>query len=182
VLGELGVSNDGTDEATSAALELDFMRGIRERGGAGALKWMLNDFPNGANPRENAFGMFRADGSAKPIVAGLRTYAQSAPASTGALTAAALAVPPACAAGGQPAGASAQRPLGRVVVAGTDGEGVFLRRSPKTGERLQAWSDGTRLDLLGPDVELDGLRWTPVRDPCGVAGWVPARYAAPAAP
>ena len=42
------------------------VRGIRDRGGAGALKWMLNDFPNGANPRENSFGMFRADGSPKP--------------------------------------------------------------------------------------------------------------------
>jgi hypothetical protein len=68
------------------------------------------------------------------------------------------------------------------VVAGTDGEGVYMRRSPRGEERLRAWSDGTRLDLLGPDVEYDGLRWTPVRDPCGVAGWVPARYAAPAAP
>jgi hypothetical protein len=66
-----------------------------------------------------------------------------------------------------------------VVVAGTDGEGVFLRRTPRADDRLQAWSDGTQLDLLGPDVELDGLRWTPVRDPCGAAGWVPMRYAAP---
>jgi hypothetical protein len=180
VLGELGVSNDGTDEATSAALELDLMRGIREHGGAGALKWMLNDFPNGASPRENSFGMFRADGSAKPIAAGLRTYAQSAPMMAGALTAAALATAPTCTAASQPA--ATLKALGRVVVAGTDGEGVFLRRSPRGEDRLKAWSDGTRLDLMGPDVELDGLRWTPVRDPCGTAGWVPARYAAPAAP
>jgi hypothetical protein len=150
----------------------------------GALKWMLNDVPNGANPRENKFGILRADGSAKPIASGLRTYAQTAPTATGALTAAALA-PPACKNGGQPgraaSAASAQRPLGRVVVAGTDGEGVFMRRTPRSDDRLQAWSDGTALDLLGPDVEQDGLRWSPVRDPCGVSGWVPARYAAPGA-
>jgi hypothetical protein len=182
VLGETGVSNEGTDEATSASLELDLLKGVREHGGAGALKWMLNDVPNGANPRENKFGMFRADGSAKPIASGLKTYAQTAPTATGALTAAALA-PPACKNGGQPAASpAAQHPLGRVTVAGTDGEGVFLRRSPRSDDRLQAWSDGTLLDLLGPDVELDGLRWTPVRDPCGMAGWVPARYAAPGAP
>lgn len=181
VLGELGVSNDDADETTSAALELDLMRGIREHGGAGALKWMLNDVPNGASARENSFGMYRADGAAKPIAAGLRAYAQSAPTAVGALTTAAVAAPPACATGRTP---NAQRApaLGRVAVAGTDGQGVFLRRTPRIGDRLRAWSDGTRLDLLGPDVEVDGLRWTPVRDPCGTAGWVPMRYAAPAAP
>jgi hypothetical protein len=72
--------------------------------------------------------------------------------------------------------------LGRLVVAGTGGEGVFLRKSPRLDDRLQAWADGTRLDLLGPEVERGGLRWTPVRDPCGTVGWVPMRYAAPAAP
>jgi len=194
VLGELGISNDGVDEATSATLELDFIRGVLDRGGAGALKWMLNDFPNGANARENSFGMFRADGSAKPIAGGLRAYAQTAPTSNGAQLAqpaptkegkegaAAVAVPPACAASAP--SPSAQRPpaLGRLVVAGTDGEGVYMRKSPRSEDRLRAWSDGTVLDLLGPEVEHDGLRWTPVRDPCGVTGWVPMRYAAPAAP
>jgi len=182
VLGELGVSNDGTDEATSAALELEYVRGIRDRDGAGALKWMLNDVPNGASPRENSFGMYRADGTAKPIASGLRAYAQTAPSANGSLTAAALA-PLSCPAN-SPAVSGGQRipALGRVIVAGTDGEGVFLRRSPRADDRLQAWSDGTRLDLLGPEVERDGLRWTPVRDPCGATGWVPMRYAAPSAP
>ena len=66
--------------------------------------------------------------------------------------------------------------------AGTDGEGAYLRTQPVGGERLRMWSDGTRLDLLGPDVEFGGVRWTPVRDPCGVTGWILMRYAAPAAP
>jgi hypothetical protein len=182
VLGELGVSNDATDEATSAALELDLVRGIQDRGGAGALKWMLNDVPNGADPRENSFGMFRADGTAKPIAAGLRAYADSAPTFGGALAVVAAPPPPACGRAGPARGAKSAAALGRVVVAGTDGEGVFLRRTPSLDDRLQAWSDGTRLELLGPDVEHDGLRWTPIRDPCGVAGWVLTRYAAPAAP
>jgi len=181
VLGELGVSNDGTDEATSAALELELMRGVRDRRGAGAFKWMLNDFPSGASPRENSFGMFRADGSAKPIVTGLRAYAQTAPASSGVLTPTGAAPPIACAGGPVPSARRAAAP-DQLVVAGTDGQGVFLRKSPVAGEKLRAWSDGTRLDLLGPDIEQEGLRWTPVRDPCGVSGWVPMRYAAPTAP
>jgi hypothetical protein len=181
VLGELGVSNDGTDEATSAALELDYMRGIQARGGAGALKWMLNDVPNGANPRENSFGMYRSDGTAKAVVGGLLAYAQSAPAANGALTAAALA-PLSCPANSPAVNGGQRTPaLGRVVVAGTDGQGVFLRRAPRADDRLQAWSDGTRLDVLGPDVQNDGLYWVPVRDPCGASGWVPLRYVAPAA-
>ncbi|MGE3270372.1 MAG: hypothetical protein AB7P40_16585 [Chloroflexota bacterium] len=179
VLGEFGVSNDGTDEATSATLELQFVRGVQERGGAGTLKWMLNDFPNGANPRENSFGMFRADGSPKPIVGGLRAYAQTAPRPAGSLVAAAAAAPPTCAPNAQ--GGQRVPVLSRVVVAGTDGEGAFVRKTPNLDDRLQAWSDGTLLDVLGPDVERGGLRWTPVRDPCGASGWLPMRYAAPSA-
>jgi hypothetical protein len=64
-------------------------------------------------------------------------------------------------------------------MAGTDGEGAFLRKSPRLDDRLRAWSDGTILDVVGPDVERDGLRWMPVRDPCGAVGWLPMRYGAP---
>ena len=182
VLGELGISNDATDEATSATLELALMSGILERGGAGALKWMLNDFPNGANPRENSFGMFRADGSAKPIVGALRSFAQGTPRPAG------VPMPPrsqapaaACPANGRaPAGQRAVN-LGRVVVAGTDGQGASLRRTPRLDDRMGAWPDGTRLTVLGPDVLSEGLRWMPVSDPCGVSGWMLIRYAAPTA-
>jgi hypothetical protein len=48
------------------------VRGFRDRGGAGAFKWMLNDFPQGFNERENAFGMYRGDGTAKPVVAAFK--------------------------------------------------------------------------------------------------------------
>jgi hypothetical protein len=182
VLGELGISNDTTDEATSASLEVELVKGVLERGGAGALKWMLNDFPNGDNPRENSFGMFRADGSAKPIVGALRSFAQAAPRPAGAPVAARSLSSSACPTGARPAGGQGAVSLGRVVVAGTDGEGAYLRKTPRLDDRLGAWPDGTRLTVLGPDVQNDGLRWTPVRDPCGLAGWLLARYAAPAAP
>lgn len=69
MLGEFGFSNAGVDEQKSAALEAELVQAVRDHGGAGALKWMLNDFPKGFNPRENAFGMYRGDGSAKPVVA-----------------------------------------------------------------------------------------------------------------
>jgi hypothetical protein len=184
VLGEVGISNDATDEATSASLELAMMRGVLEHGGAGALKWMLNDVPNGANARENNFGMFRADGSAKPVVAALKAFAQTAPAPAllvGSQPAGGQAPAAACPPGAQPANGPTGPKLGYVVVAGTDGEGVYLRRTPRLDDKLSAWSDGTRLAILGPDVVQNGLRWIPVQDPCGIGGWVLARYAAPAA-
>jgi hypothetical protein len=68
VLGEFGFSNAQLDEVESAKLERELILAVRDSGGAGALKWMLNDFPQGFNARENAFGMFRGDGSEKPIV------------------------------------------------------------------------------------------------------------------
>jgi hypothetical protein len=68
VLGEFGFSNADVPEDRSGALEAELVQAVRDNGGAGALKWMLNDFPQGANPRENAFGMFRGDGTAKPVV------------------------------------------------------------------------------------------------------------------
>jgi hypothetical protein len=183
VLGELGISNDTTDEATSASLEVALMSGILERGGAGALKWMLNDFPNGHNPRENSFGMFRGDGTPKPIVGALRSFAQGAPRPAG------VPVPPksqapasGCPAGGRPAAGQQRANLGRVVVSGTDGQGAFLRKTPRLEDRLGAWPDGTRLTVLGPDVQSEGLRWLPVSDPCGVTGWMLARFAAPTGP
>ena len=67
-------------------------------------------------------------------------------------------------------------------MAGTDGQGAFLRKTPRLDDKLGAWPDGTRLTVLGPDVQADGLRWMPVRDPCGLSGWMLARYAAPASP
>jgi hypothetical protein len=68
VLEEFGISNADVDEATSATLEAQLVAAVRAHGGAAALKWMLNDFPSGADPRQNAFGMYHGDGTPKPIV------------------------------------------------------------------------------------------------------------------
>ena len=72
VLGEFGISTATTDEQRASQLEVEMVQAVRERGGAGALKWMLNDFPQGFNERENAFGVYRGDGSPKPVAEAFR--------------------------------------------------------------------------------------------------------------
>jgi hypothetical protein len=69
-----------------------------------------------------------------------------------------------------------------VEVANTDGEGVYLRRTPNMADRLVAWPDGTRLEVIGPDVDGDGRRWKRVRDPSRQEGYVPEQYTVPARP
>jgi hypothetical protein len=81
VLGEFGFANAEVSEDRSAQLEAELVRAVRENGGAGALKWMLNDFPQGFSPRENTLGMFRGDGTPKPIVGSFRELAVLTPAS-----------------------------------------------------------------------------------------------------
>lgn len=79
VLGEFGFANAEVPEERSAELEAQFVRGVRDAGAAGALKWMLNDFPLGHNERENTLGMFRGDGTPKPVVAAFRELARLPP-------------------------------------------------------------------------------------------------------
>ena len=114
----------------------------------------------------------------------------------------ALAVPTAAPAADTPGQATAPQ---YVVVAGTDGTGVFLRPRPEwtarwpaaAGETKEhgawphhgwvAWLEGTRLQVRGPEVTGTGPQpgsseaWVPVRDPVGREGFLPARYIKPAA-
>jgi hypothetical protein len=69
-----------------------------------------------------------------------------------------------------------------VEVGNTDGEGVYLRRTPSMADRLVAWPDGTRLEVIGPDVENEGRKWKRVRDPSRQEGYVPEQYTVPARP
>ncbi len=64
------------------------------------------------------------------------------------------------------------------IVANTGDDGVFLRRSPKIGDRLGAWADTTALEEIGPEQTLDGTTWRHVRAPDGTEGYVPAQYTA----
>ena len=67
-----------------------------------------------------------------------------------------------------------------VVVANTDGQGVYLRASKHVPDRLGAYPDGAVLIVRGAAEDGDGLSWLPVRAPDGAEGWVPAQYTAPA--
>ncbi|MAG37472.1 MAG: hypothetical protein CL878_14650 [Dehalococcoidia bacterium] len=61
-------------------------------------------------------------------------------------------------------------------VGNTEGDGVYLRRSPQLADRLKAWPDGTALLVIEADVEGEGGRWRRVRLPDGTEGYVPAQY------
>jgi hypothetical protein len=63
-----------------------------------------------------------------------------------------------------------------VYVGNTDGEGVFLRKTPVMADRLNAYADGTQLTIIGDDVDGDGQHWHHVRAPDGTEGYVPAVY------
>jgi hypothetical protein len=66
------------------------------------------------------------------------------------------------------------------VVANTDNEGVYLRRTPNRDDRLTAYVDGTELVAVGEDVTAGGELWHHVRAPDGQTGYVPAVYTVPA--
>ncbi|MFN8636867.1 MAG: SH3 domain-containing protein [Chloroflexota bacterium] len=68
----------------------------------------------------------------------------------------------------------------RLQVSSSGGGGVNLRRDPgQTGERLKTLSDGTLLELVGPDRTVDGAIWRNVRDPQGEVGWVAGEFLVP---
>jgi hypothetical protein len=69
VLGEFGFSNATVSDQQSAGLETQLVLAVLDHGGAGALKWMVNDFPLGHNALQNNYGLFLGDGKPKPIVA-----------------------------------------------------------------------------------------------------------------
>lgn len=62
------------------------------------------------------------------------------------------------------------------VVGNTDGDGVYLRRTPSMEDRDTAYPDGTELVVIGPDVTAEGELWHHVRTPDGKTGYVPAKY------
>lgn len=65
----------------------------------------------------------------------------------------------------------------QLVVTGTAGEGVVLRRTP-AGERIDVYREGSHLEQLGPERGMDGVTWHYVRAADGAEGWVAAQYTA----
>jgi hypothetical protein len=63
-----------------------------------------------------------------------------------------------------------------VWVGNTDGEGVYIRKTPVMDDRIRAYPDGTELTIIGDDVDSDGQHWRNVRTPDGLEGYVPSMY------
>jgi hypothetical protein len=63
-----------------------------------------------------------------------------------------------------------------VWVANTEGQGVYVRKTPNMADRLKAYPDGTALTIIGDDVDADGQHWKHVRTPDGLEGYVPSIY------
>lgn len=69
-----------------------------------------------------------------------------------------------------------------VWVGNTDGEGVYVRKTPVMADRLQAYPDGTQLTIIGEDVEGDDQTWKHIKTPDGLEGYVPSTYTLDAPP
>lgn len=84
---------------------------------------------------------------------------------------------------GPPAPPGAREDLEDLVIYGTEGAGLWLRRAPG-GEQIDVYREGTRLQPLGSSIEAQDRVWYNVRMPDGVEGWLAAQYtiAASAAP
>lgn len=66
-----------------------------------------------------------------------------------------------------------------MAVGKTDGQGVYLRRTPRMEDKLKAWRDGSRMEVIGQSVEGDGQKWRRVRAPDGGEGYIPEQYLVP---
>ncbi len=65
-------------------------------------------------------------------------------------------------------------------VGGTGGLGVWMYRAPGLdGLKIRAWSDRTKMIVVGGPVEADGYVWIQVVDPRGYVGWIPDLYLIP---
>jgi hypothetical protein len=63
-----------------------------------------------------------------------------------------------------------------VYVGITDGQGVFVRKTPVMADRVRAYPDKTALTIVGDDVDGDGQHWKHVKTPDGLEGYVPSIY------
>ncbi len=63
-----------------------------------------------------------------------------------------------------------------MAVANTSGQGVAISRTPSNSDRIKVWPERTIMMIIAPDREVDGQKWSNVRDPDGTEGWVPAEF------
>ncbi len=137
--------------------------------------WTLPEVPRIQPLAPRASGLFGASVIDRPPAA---TQAPTSPAASGEPTRTATAVPPTPTQAPTPSPTPAQ--VRAYVVGNTDGVGVWLRRTPRMNDYLLAWVDGTRMEVVGPDVQAEGRLWRHVRDPRGNVGYIPAEWLVPA--
>ena len=116
-----------------------------------------------------AASFLAAEGSVPQVGSAPNTIPGSdAPASSATIvTVAATPVPRPTSPGVAAAGAS------RGQVGNTNGQGANIRSEPGSGGRvLKTVAEGTNLEVLGPEREVDGQIWRQVRDSAGVTGWI----------
>ena len=91
--------------------------------------------------------------------------------------AASAARPSAATAASAAASAAASTKPKVYLVGNTDGDGVYLRKTPSMADRINpAYADGTEMVAIGADVTAEGELWHNVRTPDGKTGYVPAKY------
>jgi uncharacterized protein YgiM (DUF1202 family) len=94
------------------------------------------------------------------------------------IAAAPTSAPTPAAAAPKPAPAATTAPVAkpgatRGQVGNTGGQGANIRSEPGTGGRvLKTLNEGSNLEVLGPEREVDGQVWRQVRDSTGVTGWI----------
>lgn len=88
VFEEFGYSNASLDAALTAKYETAMVLQLMSQGMAGGAKWSLYDVAEGFNATQMNYGLYRTDGSAKPVVQALRAIGEYAAAThlTGQLT------------------------------------------------------------------------------------------------
>jgi hypothetical protein len=76
----------------------------------------------------------------------------------------------------KPTATSEPAELTMVWVGNTDGQGVFIRRTPAMADRIRAYPDRTPLTIIDVDVDGEGMKWHHVKAPDGVEGYVPVQF------
>jgi SH3-like domain-containing protein len=67
----------------------------------------------------------------------------------------------------------------RLQIANTGGDGANLRRDPgQSGEKIKTVPEGSLVEIVGPDRNVDGTVWRNVRDLQGDVGWVAGGFLA----
>ena len=67
-----------------------------------------------------------------------------------------------------------------MMVAKTDCHGVYMVRTPTPDDKVWAWIEGSRMEVVGPDVQAAGTTWKKVKAPDGREGYIPAQFLADA--